>query len=188
MSRRARAFFAWRLLAALALAAAPLRAHDPYESWSNVSLRADVLEVNLTMAQATALRLLEPPPAVRAITPENFAQLEPALTRVATRLFVIARGRAGTPLTLRSATVTFTDENDVVFALRYPRPPAGPLRFHAAFVLRLGEGYGGIIEAADADGRQLGWEQLSPSAPNLDVTIEASRGSAASKAPSDAKK
>ncbi len=48
------------------------------------------------------------------------------------------------------------DENDVVFKVSYPRPAAGPLHFHAAFLRKLGQAYGGILEAIDASGINIG--------------------------------
>src|SRR4051812_33372449 len=64
------------LLAAITFIA-PARAHDPYESWTAVALRATGLELNITMAQSTALRLIDPEAAIRGLTLENFPTYRP---------------------------------------------------------------------------------------------------------------
>jgi hypothetical protein len=148
-----------------------LRAHDPYETWTSATLRAAELTIELTMNQATALRLIDPTAKIRGLTLENLATHRPALEREAAAFFLVTAGR--TPLKIKKIEVELTEENDVAFKLVYPRPPPGRLHFHAAFMKRLGEGYGGILEVADTDGNHLGWEQLTFENPNLEVVVSA---------------
>jgi hypothetical protein len=163
-----RAFFA----SAVAWFIAPLlRAHDPYETWTSATLRPAELTIELTMNQATALRLIDPTAKIRGLTLENLDTHRPALEREAAAFFIVTAGR--TPLKSKKIEVELTEENDVAFKLVYPRPPPGRLHFHAAFMKRLGEGYGGILEVADTEGNHLGWEQLTFENPNLEVVAPA---------------
>src|SRR5687768_8764966 len=75
------------LLLALTL---PLVAHDIYSSWTDATLRDDRLELTLTLARASAPRLLSSAEAVPTITPENFVQFAPQLKATAPALFEIS--------------------------------------------------------------------------------------------------
>jgi hypothetical protein len=159
----------FRLCALLCVFSGTVRAHDPYECWTSALVRAEVLELTVTMAQATALRFVDPDSKIRALTSQNFEQVLPKFEKAAAGMCVITSNRKA--LVSRRVTVELTDENDVVFKVFYPRPPPGPLHFHAAFLKKLGEGYGGILEASDTSGNHLGWEQLSFDNPNYEVTV-----------------
>ena len=158
-------------LAAARLFAAPARAHDPYECWTAATLRADELTLVITMAQSTALRLIDPQVRVPALTPENFATHRPRLEQEARTLYVLTSGRQ--PLATPKVEVELTGENDVVFKAAYPRPAPGRLHFHAAFLKKLGDGYGGMLEVSDIGNRHLGWDQLWSESPNFEVTVPA---------------
>ena len=80
---------------------------------------------------------------------------------------------ADAPVPAWKITAELTEENDVVFKLVFPRPAAGRLHFHAAFLKKLGPGYGGIIEISDGAGHDLGWEQLSFENPNFEIVVAA---------------
>lgn len=123
------------------------------------------------MAESTALRLIDPHAKIVALVPENFATHRPRLAAEAGALYVLTAGRK--PLAPRQIAVVLTDENDVAFKVIYPRPAAGRLHFHAAFLRKLGQGYGGILEASDTLGNHLGWEQLSSENPNVEIVIPA---------------
>ncbi|MBI5767443.1 MAG: hypothetical protein HZA93_06575 [Verrucomicrobia bacterium] len=145
------------------------RAHDPYESFTLVTVRADALELTLTIAQATALKLIDPPSRIAGLTGENFPEHRPRLAAVGREMFTVTS--ATQPLAARNVTVELTEENDVTFKIDYPRPTPGRLRIHAAFLRKLGPDYGGILDSTDAEGRQLGWEQISWENPNLEITV-----------------
>ena len=156
------------LLTLLALAS-PARAHDPYEAFHSAAFSRDHLEIIVTMASATALRLIDPANRLPGLTPENFPERRPALLREAAVLFRLTSARR--PLPVQSAAVEFTDENDVVFRLTYPRPGPGTLTFLAAYLAQLGNGYGGLLEVTDAAKKNLGWEQLLWSRPDFEITL-----------------
>jgi hypothetical protein len=156
------------VLACLAFATAA-RAHDPYESWASASVHPERMTLIVTMAQATALKIIDPELKEGAITEQNFATLKPRLMRAATALFVLTSARK--PLVAQKAEVELTEENDIIFTLAYPRPAPGPLRFRAAFLEKLGQGYGGILEVLDGANKDLGWEKLSFENPSFEVKV-----------------
>ena len=149
---------------------APALAHDPYEAFASFVVHADRLELILTMAQSTALRLIDPAARIPSLTPENLTTHRPRLLREGTAVFNLTSGRK--PLAVRQVEIELTEENDFVFRVTYPRPPPGRLHLHAAFVTKLGEGYGGIVEVSETGGNHLGWEQLSFNNLNLEVVIQ----------------
>lgn len=157
---------AW--LAAMALVPS-VRAHDPFDIWTMVVVRPDHLELAVTMSRATAMRLIDPEMKLRALTANTFAVHRPRLEREAAALHLLTAARHR--LEPIKVAAELTDENDVVFHVAYPRPPPGRLDFAAAFLQQLGRGYGGILDVSTADGRHLGWEQLSFENPAFAVTL-----------------
>ena len=168
--RRSPAHLIHSLLFAL-IAFSTARAHDPYEAFHTAIVHPDRLELIVTMAQSTALKLLDPTAKIPALTPENLATHRPRLVREAALLFILTSARK--QLTARAATIELTEENDLIFRVTYPRPAPGPLYFSAAYLRRLGDGYGGILEVNDASDQNLGWEQLLWARPNFEVTVPA---------------
>ena len=152
-----------------ALAALPARAHDPYQAWCTAVVRDDHLELTITMNPYTAQRLIptaaKPPP----ITESSFADYRERLVAVAPELCTFTSGKIKHRAT--KAEAIYTDEEDVTFKIFYPRPPSGPMILHAAFLVKLGDDYGAIVEVADNAGNHLGWDQLTAENPNLEVTV-----------------
>jgi len=166
-------------LVLLSLAA---HAHDLYEIWTIGILRSDQLEVGITMAKGTALRLIDPQAKIASLTPENFATHQATFEQTASILLTLtARGKT---LAARKVAVELTDENDVVFHVAYPRPPPGVVHITAAFLRKLGDGYGGLLDVSDAAGNNLGWEQLMWAQPDFEVTIPPAKPAPESAAPS----
>ena len=147
----------------------PARAHDPFEAFHSATLHTDRLELVVTMAQATALKLIDPTAKIPALTNDNLADHRPRLVREASLLFILTSARK--QLTVRAATIELTDENDLIFRVTYPRPAPGTLYLSAAYLRRLGDGYGGILEVNDSLDKNLGWEQLLWGRPNFVLTI-----------------
>ena len=147
----------------------PARAHDAFEIWTIAVLRHDQLEVGITMAHSTALRLIDPQMKSGAISAENFAEHRERLQQDAPTLCILTSGQK--PLVAQKVEVDLTEENDIVFKIIYPRPAEGRLHFHARCLRKLGTGYGGIFDASDATGNHLGWEQLSFENPNFEISI-----------------
>lgn len=158
-------------LAAALLLAAPLRAHDPAESWTEAIVRADHLELLVTMAQSNALKLIDPTNKIPQLTPENFPQHRLRLSDLGATLFAITSLKSR--ITPRKVEVELTEEGDIAFKITFPRPAPGLLIFDAAFLKKLGEGFGGVIDATDADGHHLGWDQISWDNTSLVVMLPA---------------
>ncbi len=156
-------------LVVAALLAAPLRAHDPAESWTEAIVHPDQLELLVTMAQVTALKLIDPAGKIAQLTPENFAQHRARLVQAGAVLFTITSVK--TQVAARRVDVQLTEENDVAFRIIFPRPAAGVLMFEATFIKKLGNGIGGVIDASDTEGHEFGWEQLTPENTTLVVTL-----------------
>ena len=161
------------------LLTAPLCAHDPAESWTAAIARADALELLVTMAQANALKLIDPANQIPVLTPENFAQYRERLIAAGGALFTITSIKQR--VTVRSVAVELTEENDIAFKITYPRPAPGLLIFDAAFLKKLGEGFGGIIDASDTTGPHLGWDQLTSENTSLVVMLPAAGSAPAAK-------
>ena len=160
------------LIAVWAVAATNICAHDAFEIWTVALLRADRLDLTITMAKSTALRLIDPQSKHEPITFENFPTYRTRLeTEGASLCFLRTAGKKLSP---QRVEVELTDENDVVFRLYFPRPAPGSLQFHAACLKKLGDGYGGFLDASDHTGVHLGWEQLSFDHPTFEVIIPAS--------------
>jgi hypothetical protein len=153
---------AWRWLAGFWLlgAAAVVRAHDPYLSYTDVWLHSDRMEVKCSLANFTALLLDQPNPTnpLPVLDEDNFSQFMPVLKRIGEKLFVITAG--GTNLMARAVDVQLSSEGDAVdFTIIYPCPPAGPLRIVPAYVKRLpDEGYGTALAVFDEAGHQLAFD------------------------------
>ena len=148
---------------------APARAHDPFETFTSVVIHPDRMELSIGMARSTALRLIDPAVRITALTPENMAEHRPRLVREGALLFVFTSLR--TQLAARTVGVELTDDNDICFNVTYPRPAPGRLLVHAAYLRRLGDGYGGILEINDHADKNLGWEPLVWAHPNFALTV-----------------
>ena len=148
------------LLAAAVLAVpVQVRAHDPSECWAEVIVRANEMEVLLTMAQVTALRLVDPAKKIAQFTEENFATHRPALLKEGETLFAITALKTNLPP--RKVEVELSEELDIAYRIVFPRPAPGLVVIDAAFLKKLGQGFGGVIDASDTEGHHLGWDQIS---------------------------
>ena len=137
----------------------PLRAHDIYSSWTEAVLRTDRLELTLTLARASALRLLPNGKTLPPITPENFAEYASPLKAAAPDLFEIKS--VGKVLGLSSTEVTISGDADITFKLNYPRPAPGALRFAVNYLFQLVDGHVGTLVVTDPSGRDLGWSPVT---------------------------
>lgn len=163
------------LIQALAFALAfilPLRAHDIYSSWTEAVLRADRLELTLTLARASALRLLPNGKTLPPITPGNFAEYASPLKAAAPDLFEINSG--GKLLGLSSSEVTISGDADITFKLNYPRPAQGSLRFAANYLFQLVDGHVGTLVVSDPSGRDLGWSPVTVDQAVFEIRLPAS--------------
>ena len=165
------------VLLAAGLIAAPLRAHDLMESFIEAIVRPDQLELIVTMGPGTALKLIDPAAKPQSLTPEIFERYRARLLQEGPMLFSVTSSKAR--LISTGVEVKLTEEKDVAFKVIYPRPPSGLLIFKAAFLEKLGVGFGGIIDASDTLGHHLGWDQITWENTTLVVVLPAP--SAASK-------
>jgi hypothetical protein len=158
------------LLAAL-LVPGSMRAHDPSESWTEAIVHPAQLELLVTMAQSNALRLIDPANKIPQLTPENFPQHRARLLALGATLFTLTSLKSR--VAARQVAVELTEESDIAFTITYPRPAAGLLILDAAFLKKLGEGFGGVIDASDTEGHHLGWDQISWENTSLVVMVPA---------------
>jgi hypothetical protein len=160
-----------RLLPLLFLIVLPVLGHDIYSSWTEANLRPERLELTLTLARASAVRLLADANALPPITPDNFPEYAPRLKAVAPDLFEITS--AGKALKLGSTEVKISGDADVTFHLVYPRPAAGALRFVVSYLFHLVDGHVGTLVVTDPTGKDLGWSPVSVDQPVFEVVLPA---------------
>lgn len=168
LRRCGRGAFLWLAFGFLALTA---RAHDPYQAWTSAIVRDDHLELTVTMAASTAARLIEPEPKSAPFTRENFSAHRARATATGPKLCVLTAAKE--VLASRKVEVVYSEEDDVIFKIIYPRPAPGKLQLHSVFLEKLGDGYGSILEVADTSGNHLGWDQLTADSSILEVTVPA---------------
>ncbi len=156
-------------LSFFAAALPALHAHDPYTSWTDLRVLPDRLELTLTLARGSALRLLPNAEKLAPITEDNFAVYAEPLRIVAPLIFFLVAD--GKPLRLVSATPKLGDEKDLVFVLVYPRPPAASLRIRADYLRLQVDGHTGTVAAMDPAGQDLGWAPLNVDEPELAVKL-----------------
>ena len=158
----------------LVLTASVVRAHDVYSSWAETKLFADRMELTLTLARSCAHDLLADWKTLPPIAPENFADFAPRLRAIAPELFhVIADGKR---LSVRSAAVALTDDNDITFTLVYPLPGPGTLRFAAQFLRHVPDGHVCTLVVTNAAGEDLGWSPVSVESPFFEVSLSSPKG------------
>jgi hypothetical protein len=146
-------------VAVILLLASPVRAHAPLETWIDVTVQADAIQLHVIMAPVAALRLLDPAAPVRRLTAEVFAAQRPRLVQAGATLFTLVQLK--NRLASRQVEVVLTDEGDVAYQIIYPRPASGLLMIDATFLKRLGDGFGGMMDVRDPEGHRLGWDQLT---------------------------
>jgi hypothetical protein len=155
---RTEIIFPW-LAAFWLLGATAARAHDPYQGYTDVSLRSQQMEVKFSVGKFTAARLLFDNPDTKEplaqFDEDNFNTYLPKLKKVGEKLFAVTLG--GTNLTALAVEVRLNEEGDAVeFTVIYPRPPAGPLRIAATWVKLLhDEGYGTTLSVFDEARHQI---------------------------------
>jgi hypothetical protein len=152
-----------------ALGFAPLQAHDIYSSWTEAVVRTDRLELTVTLARASAPRLVASGNSLPPITPENFAEFAPRLKSASPGLFEISA--AGRILKLTSSEVKISGDADVTFHLVYPRPVPGLLRFAVNYLFQLVDGHVGTLVVTDAAGKDLGWSPVTVDQPVFEIRL-----------------
>jgi hypothetical protein len=126
-------------------------AHDPTELTTAVYLRNDCLEVRVTVAAQTVMRLLAADgQSVEALSSSaDLDRARAALNTCAAGLFRVSA--AGKLLTAQETNVTLSVEDHIEMKLVYPRPQPGLLRLDAVHLKKLpaDEPYGAVVTAVD---------------------------------------
>lgn len=133
---------AWRCLPAAVLVASLQTGlgHDTFETTAVAKPNGVNLEVRLTLSQHGANDLLKQSGSEGGgLNVLNFDSVRPQLAEQAAKLFEVSAGDSVLPLT--DSEVVAGEEGDVEFLLTYPRPAAGQVQLHAAFLAQLGRGY-----------------------------------------------
>jgi len=157
--------FLWLLTVAAA------SAHDFLQSSTDLWLRPDSMEVDLVMARAIAVALLNGAPA-NLITDDNFDDTyAPKLQEV------VAPGLLnftlnGQPLQPLLTKVALSEETDIKFAYIYPRPPAGRLRLTTPFMKKMPAGFENSIGIKDGT-RVLGYADQRVNDPPWEINLNA---------------
>lgn len=144
-------------------------AHDIYSSWTEAVVRETRMELTLTLARASALRLIADSKTLPPITPENFGDYAARLKSAAPELFEITS--SGKPISLKESEVKISGDADVTFHLVYPSPAKGPLKFVANYLFHLVDGHVGTLVVTDANGRDLGWSPVTVDQPVFEIRI-----------------
>lgn len=105
-----------------------LSAHDASEITAKARLHADRIEVEFTMAYATALRLVSTEREPALPSPKKFPEIKPLLeTRAPALAALVADGRS---FTARRIAVELTRDDEIRVQLEFA-PAAGPVRLDA---------------------------------------------------------
>jgi len=134
---------AWWFAALWLLAAAAAHAHDASQSSTDIWLRPEGMEVDLTLSRVPSRSLADNPPPI-PVTVDNFeARYHALLRKSADSLFAITLD--GQPWPPTSVDVALSGETDLQFTLIYPRPAGGQFSITAAFIKRMEPGYVNVL-------------------------------------------
>ena len=143
------------LIALVLSSAAPLLAHDPGLSTTQVEVRRESLVVTVGFAP-NDIRMLLPAaarPGSSSWSAADFNAAEPQLRALATGLVEI-RGDAGA-LPWTDVSVSLASGNSVIFRLVCARPAASRLALHSLVMDRLPPGHRDYVSATDERGKIL---------------------------------
>lgn len=164
----------WVLLFLGAVGFLPARAHDAFEVTTLLRVRERTLEVEVTMARATALAATAPNSGWDNFEPQDFESVRELLERGAGSLYTVSLdGQRLSPLAVRTE---LTLDDDVDFFITYPHPPGQLLRLD---VKPLPHGYGAMLVAYDAAGRTIANQLLTRGQAKFEVSLASSATSAA---------
>jgi hydrogenase/urease accessory protein HupE len=156
------------------LAAAPLRAHDPGLSTTQVAVGAQVLTARIGFAPGDLRTLLagEPSvPAASAWTPADLASARTSLEALAPRLVEI-RSESG-PVAWRRVSVSLESPSSVLFSLDAPRPGGSRWTFRSRVMDRLPPGHRDFLSVTDERGGTVLERLLSAGDPSADLVLPA---------------
>jgi len=151
----------------------------------NVRLRPQTMEIELTMADSPAYRLLDHDPfaeeqaaTAKSSTPNDpaeaqahFARDQAALTQRAASLLAVSSH--GEPLKLTSTVVSFTSALEVVFHFTYPRPAGGPWRLELTYAAQIPPGQCDLVTVYDQANLELATATLDAKNPSWEINLPA---------------
>ena len=151
-------------------------------------LRPDNLEIDLTVADGAAYKLLDPDPyqpsiiagassltgsenfsSAPSVADPHFEQDKPPLTRRAESLFIVTSN--GAKLTPLATAVRLTETHDVVFHLTYPHPQPGSLHLALTYFNQVPEGQKVLLTVLNAADKTIASASVGATAPYLDVDL-----------------
>jgi hydrogenase/urease accessory protein HupE len=155
------------------LAAAPARAHDPFEITTDAHVSGDRLTLHTTLSLLTAARVCFTGEGARkTIEVPELAALWPALDDCARRFYRVTAG--GEALPVVDVHVDATVENDLDIKVSVPRPARSPLVFDAVLLPRLAaRPMAGVVLTATGARTFLGQKVLRPDDAIFELPITA---------------
>jgi len=139
-------------------------------------LRADGLEIDLTMADGAAYKLLDPTQATTGtanatmdVTADQFAKDEPLLINRARTFFNVANN--GVPLSVGSVSVELNTSKNTVFRLLFPPAVPGTLHLEMTYLGQNPPGEKDLLTVLDRSGVTLASASLGPENPTLEVPV-----------------
>jgi hydrogenase/urease accessory protein HupE len=168
-------------IALVLLSAAPLGAHDPGLSTTQIEVRRDTLVATLGFAPSDVRMLLAPAalPPPSSWTPSDFDAAAPRLRELAPGLLEIQSDASA--LVWSEVSVSLASGNSVLFCLRCARPPASRLVLHSTAMGRLPPGHRDYVSITDERGSIL-LEKLA-GANDADAVLQLPACAAAAAAP-----
>jgi hypothetical protein len=162
------------------LAVSNVRAHDPFDFSSRMTVAGDQVELTVTMGLDGVRELLagagltkeEIAATIRAVGPDAVVQQSPTLAR---HFFELTSG--GETLAARNV-VSHSEGMEVLFTLNYPRPTAGVLEVRAACYDTIAGLRVGSLIAYDESMTQLGAALLSRTSAQLTVPLPSAKQNA----------
>jgi hypothetical protein len=159
------------------LTVAALPAHDLLNSSTDIWLRPDSMQVDVVMARAMAVALLNGTPA-NLITDDNFDETyAPKLQEAAAGLLNFTLD--GRPLPILLTKVALSEETDIKFSFVYSRPAAGRLRLTTPFMKKMSVGFENSIGIKEGT-KVLGYADLRVDDPPWETTLSAPAAAATS--------
>jgi len=141
-------------------------------------LRPEGLEIDLTMADGAAYKLLDPGQATTGVAnattdvnEDQFAKDKPLLINRARTFFRVSNN--GAELQAGSVDVELTTARDNIFHLIFPSPKPGTLHLEMTYLGQIPAGQKDLLTVLDRNGGTLGSALLGVDSPSLDILYSA---------------
>jgi|GEM_PF-3146849 len=144
---------------ALLLVGGSAQAHDPLLSSVDQKMYAEGMLLKVTMARASASQLLKEPYRESDYTPEHFPNVQSLLMMAGYDLLDVTTAKSF--MVPQSLDVQLAPQNDVVFEIRYARPPPGPVTIRATYINKLQDRHTATLVVTDERNNVLKFKDLS---------------------------